>query len=295
MKSMNKLQKGFSSLILIIVVAAVLVLGGIFFLYSKAPSKETIAMKQEEMEQDIVVVKKKVAAERSKLKDLQTAFGKERPLNSALQDAVFGMSDAVGKTDALFNFRTTSNPQIALRTQNADIALAINALRKQIAALLAALEKKRSASLSTAVSVASLAGLKTDAASIQAYLNNLKAITDGLTPANSGLSQAEIDADRALVASALNELNNVIASLNEEIPPPPAATVTEEDIEAQQQKVDDAEAELAALEEQAAALQASSTAQTATEPQSPGGTPAPEPPIDPQTGAPKLIEFSNKN
>jgi hypothetical protein len=151
--------------------------------------------------------------------------------------------DAVyNKTDTLFK-NAKINPNIIITTQSATIKAAIDANRQEIGILLAAWKPA-------------------DAPTVAAYLAQLESIVEGLTPENSGLTQAQIHAYTALVTTAEEQVNNAIATVataqananlaNDELAvqqaagDPNAIAAAEQAVNNDQQSVAELEAELAA-------------------------------------------------
>jgi len=99
--------------------------------------------------------------------------------------------------------------------------------------------------------------IRREAEVIKNFLVNILSIVDGLTPNNSGLSQSEIDTYLAQLPT-IDSINQVLAVLDASIASdaqslePPAPTVTPDEVIAQQNLVEQTEAEVSALEEEVA-------------------------------------------
>jgi hypothetical protein len=173
------------------------------------------------------------------------AANADAALDSAFADEYSQAYDAVyNKTDALFKNAKT-DPNIIVPTESADIKATIDAKRQEIGILLADWKPA-------------------DAPVVAAYLAELETIVENITPGNSGLTQAQINAYEVLIQTAAQQVNNAITTVatdqaaanlaNDELAvqkaagDPNAITTAEQAVNNDQQTVAGLEAELAAEE-----------------------------------------------
>lgn len=114
---------------------------------------------------------------------------------------------------------------------------------------------------------------KNNLTTIKVYLEELKNIVANLTPANSGLTQQEIDSYKILVAGKVIEVSSAVSEMsNTKLPDSTKAivTITQEDVQAQNIVVSKAEDKVATLEQELIGVQDDNQ-------QTPTQTPTPEP------------------
>ena len=144
-------------------------------------------------------------------------------INNEYSDAAL----AVNKTDVLFNNPDSNNPQLKIKTQDPTVQQQIDAKRLQITQILIQWESLFGSSTPNSISQNSIqsvllsSSVKIDPALIkkaedeiiivQTYLQQLQVIVAGLVPDNSGLTAAEIIQDKALVADAKKQVDDIVS------------------------------------------------------------------------------------
>ena len=138
-------------------------------------------------------------------------------LNAAHDGLVKAQGAIFNYTDTFFTNPQSANPVINVRTQSANIQLAIDSERVSITDVL----NQWSAELAVTGSGASSADpvkLIGDAHSrlmtIKAFMNDLSATVNALNPGNSGLAQQQIDVATAAMNNGLSGLNAAIDSVS---------------------------------------------------------------------------------
>jgi hypothetical protein len=118
------------------------------------------------------------------------------------------------KTDILFNFPQGRDPQLIIHARSTDIQVRMELLRTDITKVLDDWRTlARLASTTGIVDPNSIALARQYADAVHEYIDELRNIVSGLTPGNSGLTQAEIDADRTAVLEAVAKANDASNSV----------------------------------------------------------------------------------
>ena len=182
----------------------------------------------------------------------------------AMKNAYLDTENALtGKSDTLFTNGNSPNPVINIRTQSETEELAINEERISVGEKLDQWKTTLSSLGSTATDSDSLSQARAVSAdsltTAKAFLDHLGTIANNLTVGNSGLSQANIDVDTAMVNAAAQQ---VTGAANTEQAADAAwsaardsltlenAGSTSEDIQAGQAAVDKAQSAVDALQSQ---------------------------------------------
>jgi HlyD family secretion protein len=128
----------------------------------------------------------------------------------AMKNAYLDIENALtGKADALFTNGNSVNPVINIRTQSQTESLSINSERISVGDKLNLWKNDLSALGATATGSAALNAVRVTSANtlsaVKTFLDHLGTIANNLFVGNSGLSQANIDADTAIVNAAAQE------------------------------------------------------------------------------------------
>lgn len=144
---------------------------------------------------DIAVYSQKVA-------DAETA------LSSTIHDAYLKVQDAIeNQTDTFFTNAVSSNPVINVPTENLITQSNINEERLEVGGDIGSWQNALTSDTPNQVTPQAEAQASTTLADAKNFLSNLGAIMDWLSPANSGFTQSQIEADIAVVNSAATEVN----------------------------------------------------------------------------------------
>ena len=133
-------------------------------------------------------------------------------LNAAHDGYVKAQGAIFNYTDTFFTNPQSANPVINVRTQSANIQLAIDNERVSITDVL----NQWSSELAGANSVDPVKLIDdahSDLMTIKSFMNDLSAIVNDLNPGNSGLTQTQIDAVAAAMNNGLSALNAAIDSV----------------------------------------------------------------------------------
>jgi len=217
---------GLVTIALLIVVAALFVLAGVY-IYAKhtkdnsenalinaaqnAFDSSTPPQTALEFYAEMAWAKTRLQMENDKLAKLKAEAGTSFIIEDALRKGFEKLSLAVfAGTDALFGNAKT-NPNF-IPTTKAAIEISINIKRAEINTILR--EWQELISSPSGGSSSSLAeAIQEDLPQIQEYLDELKDIIDTLTPGNSGLTQAEIDAYKVALAKAIADAEAAASAL----------------------------------------------------------------------------------
>lgn len=265
---MKKDQRGFT-VTLGIVIFAILIGGGVLIYSNKGRednSPETIVA---DLKNKLAEAQDKLESETSKLNYLSGVFRDFNPVFALVQDHYNMIEDAINKTDPLFREPDSARPQLKIKAKDQ--------LKKDLEARRAEINERlnRWRQIATLVSVGDnsvpLSTLQSEAAEIQSYINEVADFVATLTPANSGLTQTEINTYVDAMTTASQNVASVVASLTQAITNAPATptqtstqttqTVTASTVAQQQAVVDALAAQVAALQQQ---INQITTGQTAT-------------------------------
>jgi len=281
---MKNTEKGFVAFSILAIL--VLLSGGVFF-YAKAQSKKELAKQAQvqDIKNKIVDAEAQVRTETSKLNYLSGIFRDQNPVYAVVHDYYQRVSDAIESTDAVFQNPATSKPEIKVSTKTETIKQNINDKRAKMNLLLAQWKKMANAAFVQETSKNTIQNIQKDAQAILSFIQSVHTIVVALTPENSGLTQAEIDAYVNSLAQASAEIISTINSLNVAISvlpiaptqtsssTPPISVVTPATVSEQQVVVQQAVAQVVALQAQLAQVQTPAVQTTQT--QSTSQTPAP--------------------
>ncbi len=213
----------------------VLIIGVSFYFYSKNKSDKALAVRlaqnkayveQKRAEavtaKTLAQAKKNLELAKAGLSNLLARSGAEQAVIAQIQSEYSNVSDTIiKKTDVMFQNPTTQNPAIKIKISNNKTKNDINQKRLQITQLLDSWSNTIAEINSDIPSVnpppalpALVEKAKEDVALVQTYVDDLKNIVDALTPANSGLSQSEIDSYKAIVESVSNEAQKDVTKMD---------------------------------------------------------------------------------
>lgn len=298
---MKETERGFVVQVLIALIAVFVSSGVYLFIYSQN--------REARVQAKLESAREKAAAETQKLDGLKKEFRDAHPLFAAIENGYIGVTGIVENTDIFFD--DSENPQIKIKTKTSAIQADINAKRAQIESLLKEWKEKAALALATQVNASTINSIQASAGTIQSFIEELATIIDALTPANSGLTQSQIDAYADMLSQAADEIDDIVTSL--EVAESSAigttstsTTVTPEQIVAQETVVTQAQEEVAALEEELEEIQSQSESPAEEQPQDTasgddsdgvdytGNDPSSDPIII-VPGPPRLIQGANKN
>ena len=205
---MKNEQAGAISVGLIIVLVLVIIFGSFYF-YSA--NKEKKVTKKPLTVQDLEEANAVVERETENLNFLESRYSSERAVIGEIQNQYSKISDVIlKKTDALFNNPQTQNPEIKVKVATKKIDEDINSKRLEITEALDSwrdtmelIDSNTNKNLPTLPALVEKA--KQDVAVVVEYVKELDKIVKVLTPADSGLTQAQIDTYKSEVAQAVAE------------------------------------------------------------------------------------------
>ncbi len=256
---MKKDQRGFT-VTLGILIFAILIGGGALIYFNKGGENNSPEALVADLKNKIADAQERLESETSKLNYLSGVFRDFNPVFSLVQDHYDMINDAVKRTDPLFREPDSTRPQLKIKAKD-ELKKDLEARRSEINERLS--RWRQMATLATAGDPGSvpLSTLQSDATEIQSYINEVAEFVATLTPANSGLTQTEINTYVDAMTTASQNVASVVASLTQAIastpttPPPtqsPAQnqTVTATTVAQQQAVVDALAAQVAALQQQ---------------------------------------------
>ena len=321
---MKKNSKGYTTLTLVLVSAFVIAIG-VFFYIRSGNSENALLKKQADLKAQLANAKSKLGNEKDKLNDAEKAFRVAFPFYDFVDDQLVAMNQAVNRTDVLFQNPQTENPVLKIKTSNPEVQKNIEDKRTIINEILQDWRSRVDVTLAGKIDKATLDQLKKDSLTIQSYVNDLNAYVDSLTPANSGLSQSQIQSYQQMIDSVIQEIKDVINSIDTTGStlqnPDPSAQQNVQSPTTQQTVVNNAQAEVTFIEQQLANVEAQIDASNQNDPQSQNQTPVdqtqptvgdqstdnsnatdtgttiffPTQPINVTPGAPRLIQGTNKD
>ena len=321
---MKKNSKGYTTLTLVLVSAFVIAVG-VFFYMRSGNSENALLKKQADLKAQLANAKSKLGNEKDKLNDAEKAFRAAFPFYDFVDDQLVAMNQAVNRTDVLFQNPQTENPVLKIKTSNPEVQKNIEDKRTIINEILQDWRSRVDVTLAGKIDKATLDQLKKDSLTIQSYVNDLNAYVDSLTPANSGLSQSQIQSYQQMIDSVIQEIKDAINSIDTTGStlqnPDPSAQQNVQSPTTQQTVVNNAQAEVTFIEQQLANVEAQIDASNQNDPQSQNQTPVdqtqptvgdqstdnsnatdtgttiffPTQPINVTPGAPRLIQGTNKD
>lgn len=257
------------------IVVVILIAGlGVYFSSNKSTDNKTLAGQEQRLQKEITKAKEKVTKEKDKLNGFERAFRTAFPFYGIADDGFRDVSEAVHKTDFLFENPDSATPKIKLQILAA-LEKSINDKRSQVSLALIAWKEKADIALAKNLDNKALQEIINEAQIVAAYVDELNLIVDNLTTSNSGLSQETINYYEDVLGGVTAVIDSTVIALEnaQTVATAPAnantsaneVVVAVEQITTQQQVVANAEAQLQALEEalaviveQLAALEASS-------------------------------------
>jgi hypothetical protein len=256
---MKKNSAGYTMLTLILVVAFIVGVG-VFYYMRSSNSDDALLKKQAELKAQLANAKSKLANEKDKLNDAEKAFRVAFPFYDFVDDQLIAMSQAVSRTDVLFQNPQTDNPVLKVKTSNPEVQKNIEEKRVVINQILSDWRSRVDVALAGKIDKSTLDQLKKDSITIQTYVNDLNAYVDSLTPANSGLTQTQIQSYEQMIDSVLQEIKDVINAIdttgqNIQNPDPTVQQNTQPPT-SQQTAVNTAQAQVTFIEQQLADVQA---------------------------------------
>ena len=190
----------------------------------------------------------------------QKSADAETALSSAIHDAYLKTENAIeDQTDTFFTNAVTPNPILNVPTQSIPIQLNINQERLVLGGDLTNWQSALASDAPNQVTAKSQTEATASLADAKKFLSDLSNIVNYLTPYNSGYTQTQIDADRAIVTSAATEVtaaateyNAALSGVNEanSALTLEQSSATPSTIAAQTAQVDKAQAEVDADESQ---------------------------------------------
>ena len=255
-------------------VILVLLAAGYFIWFSGSVD---LFAKKSELGQSIARAQAKLDAQKQSLSAKTNALIKSFPLGASVQDHMRKSSEIVQDTNFLFNEAESSHPELVINTSKSSL---INDQRRNINFLLAEWQTKLGVSSLSTIDILQSKKIKEDTGAIRAFIKELSDLLVDLTPQNSGLSQAEIDAYLSQLPS-VGAVDELLANLQVAIDNPTVNTVTtsttssqlnnsnvsavvtlEDDVEETENEIVNLQTELAQVEQQIAQSTPSTTSVT---------------------------------
>ncbi len=258
---------------------------------------------------DLIRARSVLFTEGKRLQEMKSILASLYSPENVVTDAYYAANNAVtNNADTLFKNATSTKPEIkvALATQ---IRNEINTKRADLTKTLKAWKALADSGSTGQAAVTAAQGYAED---VQNYLNDLQNIVNNLTPGNSGLSQAEIDAyeqaiNDAIIASQDITGSNTGSTGSTNNPSDPSTpsnpsnpsdnnsttqppVVTPETVDEQEEVVEEAEEVVDNLENQG---NATTTPPTTTNPDPNVNIPPPTTSSGDTSGKPKLVEGAN--
>jgi len=174
----------------VMVFLVVLVLGAYFFMRGNKP--DDLIIQKSKLQDALILAGEKLKKEKENLdtmtEDLKASF----PLAVSVQDQMKKSSEIVKQTDFMFINPYGSKPELIVK--NPLTSILINNERHDINLLLFEWQKKINLLSVEEINLNQSEKIKQDVQTIESFIENLSKIVKGLTPKNSGLSQAQINA-----------------------------------------------------------------------------------------------------
>jgi len=180
------------------------------------PPPPVLALSPADLAAKLVAAQKKLDAETVRLRQL-SALPIDDTITTADFEAAYQrmINNVVGVTDIFYNHPQTA-PDFKIKI-DADIKSQIDTARLNLQVALNAWKALTNAIGTRSLTAGDLVQIQQYVQNVNNYITELKNIIDSLTPANSGLTQAQIDADRALVDGTVNNANSVVTVLDTDV------------------------------------------------------------------------------
>ncbi len=189
-------------------IVVVLIVALYFFL--QGTSLEDLITQKNKLQNDFTVAEKKLNKEKETLGIILTDLRNSSALTAGIVEQTKKASSLVKQTDFLFDDSNGENPELKFR--NPLTSILINNERRNINLLIAEWQKKSNFFQIKTIGIKESEQIKKDAQAIKAFLENLSKILASLTPANSGLTQLQIDTFSSQFPS-VNQIDEVLTSL----------------------------------------------------------------------------------
>ena len=199
---------------------------------------------QNELQANLDSAKIRAQLAKDKLNQLKQAAEAEKVSNARLQQALSQAQTIISTTDVFFDDAKTDHPTFNISTKDSKIEARISAKRAQLNSALVAWKRALAGANPDVVDANRNMTTREYLVLIQNYLAELQAIVNVLSPESSGLTQEQIDADKAIVAAATADTTKTIATIT------PLPLITPQIIEDQNNVVDQANADVINLEQQ---------------------------------------------
>ncbi len=295
-----------------------LIVLGIYFTYRN--NLEDLNAERDQLQSDLAIAKNNLEKEKTKLNGMMGGFRNSFTLAIDMQDQMKRASNIVKQTDYMFFDPNGPNPEF--KFTNPLSSILINEQRKNINQLISGWQDKIDIFSVRKINIKESEQIKKDIEIIKKFVQDLLKIVNRLTPANSGLSQDQIDAFILELPSFVN-ISQILLSVNFSIEnanknlqtsaeedtktstetgedsslDPDIFKVTPEDIVAEQARVEEAQTKVADIEEQL--RQVEEQIQQLTKPSTPTPAPAPlptlEPVVNPEPVNPNTDDVDNLN
>lgn len=186
----------------------ILIFLGIYF-FTRGNKSDDLITKKNKLQSDLVLAQDKLNKERENLYNMTGSLKQSYSLAFSVQDEMKKASDMVSQTDFMFIDPYGLGPQLRVKNTT-DIIISLE--RKDINLLIFQWQKKTDLLSVSKIDVNESEKIRNEAAMIKKYIQDLSEIVGGLTPANSGLSQLQINTYLAQLPS-VDVINQVLASI----------------------------------------------------------------------------------
>lgn len=285
------------------IILLVIVLSVSFYYFTNMSGERDLLEDKANLEARLVDSKARLSQEEQKLNALRAELASSLPLASGAQRQMNNVIGVVAKTDFMFNGANSSNPQ--LKVASPVPAIEINAQRAQVNSLIASWREKTKLSYLESIDVDEAAQIKQDTETIQAFISDLVETVQALTPLNSGLTQAEIDAYIAglptgqELGEVLQILESLIQSQVDSTTTPPSE-VSPEIVVAQEQVVEEIVQEIVTIETELEEIQEVIETQQPVTPEPVSNETQDEqsesaPVVEPENSEPESEVYENEN
>lgn len=269
---MNKLQRGVAIVPVLIILGFLGIVSAGAYYYFRAP-QDSLAVQQLKLAQ----AKAKLQGKKVKLVTVEEEFAKTYSIYSILR-AQYTKTEVI--VEVVDNYLADPKVDKALTEANAKVKKDIDTKYDKIKTLMDSWKAKVDYTYAPNVTVGTLNTFKKDAETIKTLIQTLQNTVENLTPDDSALTQAQIDAYEEQLQDALTAINSTITAVTNAVtqstqnPPfPPTNPVTPQQIEQAQEEVTQAQAEVDAAQ---AEVDAATPTPPGTPPPPPG-TPSPTP------------------
>ncbi|MFA6077070.1 MAG: hypothetical protein WC735_03265 [Candidatus Paceibacterota bacterium] len=238
-----------------VVFALVLAFGVYFFMHGD--KYNDLVTQKNMLQSDLAIAKNKLNKEKETLDTMTDDLESEFYLAATFQDQMRKASGIVEETDFMFKDASGSNPELIVKNPLKNIL--INDERKNINLLLEEWRKKTDILLIKTIDVNEREKIQKEMQTIKEFLEDLSEIIESLTPADSGLSQLQIDIYLSqlppveAIEEVLVSLETAIENSNNPQTPPTSPSnipsVTPEDVGNQQEVVEQVEDEVDSIKE----------------------------------------------